>query len=100
MPFKALLRVLEHVKGAPVNIKVRKSFEEGFVDISGAALKKVRKLYDLNLKKAQKAAEKSIADAEKNAKQAEEEAARIEESKKIVLKPDLSLPAPIRVNLV
>ncbi|KAI9204373.1 uncharacterized protein BJ171DRAFT_424294 [Polychytrium aggregatum] len=100
LPFKTPLRALEVAQGAAdVSIVVRKTYEEGFVAISGAALKKARKTWENNEKKRLKAAEQSAKNAAEAEKQAAEEAARLEESKKIVLTVDESLPAAKKIRI-
>ncbi len=91
MPYLTILAALEKSKNPDIVVKIRKDNVEGFLDISGAALKKAKKTLQEKEKKAQKVAEKAIADAEKNAKQAIEDAIKLEEAKKVVLVQDASL---------
>ncbi len=99
LPFKTAVKVLEFINGNEENVSilVRKSMEEGFQDISGAGLKKARKVYETNQRKAAKAAERAVADAEKSEKEAADEANRIENAKSIVLTQDASLPVAQKV---
>ncbi|KAJ3294493.1 hypothetical protein HK104_003531 [Borealophlyctis nickersoniae] len=99
MPYKSPLKALEKASGGQVDIRVRKTAEEGYQPIAKAALKKAQKLYDANQKKAQKAAERAAqeaADAEKNAAA---EAAKLEEAKKIVLVNDKTLPEAKKIKI-
>lgn len=90
-PLKTAVAALDKVAGAPVAIKVRKDAE--WADISGAGLKKARKAWETAVSKRKKAEEaaKKAGDAE------EEERRRLEESKKIKLEQDASLPAAKKV---
>ncbi|KAJ3089591.1 hypothetical protein HK102_005997 [Quaeritorhiza haematococci] len=99
-PFKTALRALEAVNGdVKANIQLRKSADDPFKDISGAALKKAKKAWDINQKKAQKNADRSKAEAAEAAKREAQEAAKLEEAKKIVLQYDTTLPAPKKIKI-
>lgn len=96
-PYKTVVRALQ-VKGDNINILIQKTPEEGYKDISGAALKKAKKRVEELAKKAKKEDEKKKAEAEKVKLQREEEERKLEEAKKIVLKQDPNLPLAIKVN--
>ncbi|EJT96961.1 asparaginyl-tRNA synthetase [Dacryopinax primogenitus] len=87
------------VKGHDINILTRKKDAQEYQPITKSALKNVKKTVETNERKSKKAAE----EAEKNAKTAAEakarEERRIEESKKIVLVEDSSLPKPTRSKI-
>ncbi|KAJ1680013.1 asparagine--tRNA ligase [Spiromyces aspiralis] len=104
-PFKTSVRAVAVVEALPADkqagckIVVKKGGETEYKEISGAALKKAKKLHEGNKKKAAKLAEKQLA-AEKQAQnKQEEEVRRLEESKKIKLEQDPSLLAPIKSKL-
>lgn len=61
-------------------------------------MKKAKKGYEVNKKKAEKAAEKESKDAEDRVKRAEEEAKKIEEAKSVKLVEDPSLPKAKKVD--
>lgn len=76
-------------KGGPSTvIMVRKKADEEYVALGTSALKKAKKAIEIAEKKAVKAKEAESADKDK----AEKDAKRLEESKKIVLEEDASLP--------
>jgi len=87
------------VKGQDANILTRKKAADEYQPITKSALKKVKTAVESNERKAKKAAE----EAEKNAKAAAEakarEEKRIEESKKVVLVEDESLPKAARSKI-
>jgi asparaginyl-tRNA synthetase len=94
MPFKTLLKAIETSKGITAHtFMVRKVVNENYAVAAKAALKKTVKLYEQNVKKAQKALERSAADAEEANKQMAATQARLEESKAVILTQDTSLPA-------
>ena len=80
-----------------LQIHLRKTAPEPFQPISGAALKKAKKLFEASQKKSQKAAERHLKDDSDRVRAAEEDAKRLEDSKKIVLVQDLSLPKAKKV---
>ncbi|KAJ3117391.1 hypothetical protein HDU96_006916 [Phlyctochytrium bullatum] len=99
-PFKTALRVLEQVGGeAAVDIQVRKETGEEYQPISGAALKKAKKGWELAEKKKAKAAAAAAKDADEAAAKAADEAKRIEEAKKVVLVEDASLPKAKKIRI-
>ena len=73
-----------------VQILVRKT--EGFEPISGAALKKAKKLADAKKRKQAKAAEQKAADAEA-------EQRRLEDAKKVTISEDATLPKATRTKI-
>lgn len=101
-PLKSAIAALERVSGATVAIKVRKPAEGDaaaeWQDISGAGLKKARKGYETAVAKKKKAEEAAKKLGDDKAKAEEEERRRIEESKKIRLEQDPSLPAAEKVR--
>ncbi|KAI8841316.1 hypothetical protein BC829DRAFT_492526 [Chytridium lagenaria] len=99
-PFKTPLRALESVNGDEnVKIQVRKVEAEGYQPISGAALKKAKKGWELNEKKKQKAAAAAAKDADEAASKAADEARRLEEAKNVVLTQDASLPKSKNIKI-
>jgi asparaginyl-tRNA synthetase len=96
-PLKSPLQAIKHISGNSENasLLVRKSLETGYADITGAALKKARKGYEISLKKIQKA-EQSIIEASSSK---DKEAARIERAKSVILVKDASLPEAIKVKI-
>ncbi|KAJ3413297.1 hypothetical protein HDV05_008214 [Chytridiales sp. JEL 0842] len=100
MPFKTPLKAMESVKGNDkCPILIRKDHAEGYLPISGAALKKAKKTYEENERKKAKAEEKAKKDSEEAAKKAAETAKKLEEAKKIVLKLDDTLPAAVPIKI-
>lgn len=100
MPFKTPIKAVEAVKGdltLVAAIKVRKAMAEGYQPIAKAAMKKVLKLHEGNLKKAQKAAERAEQDAIDAEKARVAELAKLEEAKSVVLELDPSLPTASKV---
>jgi len=97
-PFATAIHAMT-VKGEGVSIVTRKKAADEYQPITKSALKKVKAVVETNERKAKKAAE----DAEKNAKVAAEakarEERRIEDSKKIVLVEDASLPKAARSKI-
>lgn len=83
-------------KGGPSTvIMVRKKADEEYVALGTSALKKAKKAVEIAEKKANKAKEAEANDRDK----AEKDAKRLEESKKIVLEEDASLPKATKVCL-
>ncbi|KZO90602.1 asparaginyl-tRNA synthetase [Calocera viscosa TUFC12733] len=87
------------VKGQDINILTRKKAGDEYQPITKSGLKNAKKVVETNERKAKKAAE----EAEKNAKAAAgakaREEKRIEESKKVVLIEDASLPKATRSKI-
>lgn len=98
-PFANALRALEFVKGGAVTILYRKDANSVYANISGAALKKAKKGYELALKKAQKAQEREALLASEAAKKADDERKRLEDAKKVLIVHDKSLPSPKKAKL-
>ncbi|KAJ3199241.1 hypothetical protein HDU67_002963, partial [Dinochytrium kinnereticum] len=99
-PFKTPLRALESVNGDDAaKIMVRKVETEGYQPISGAAMKKAKKGWELAEKKKAKAAASASKDSDEAAAKAAEEAKRLEESKKVVLTQDLGLPKAKNIKI-
>jgi len=96
-PYKTVVHSLQ-VKSDNIKILVQKTSEEGYKNISGAALKKAKKRVEDLAKKAKKEEEKKNAEAEKAKLQKEEEERKLEEAKNIVLEQDPTLPQAIKVN--
>lgn len=94
-PAHALLR---HGPAPPLEILVRKAAGEPYQPISGAGLKKAKKTVEGIEKKKKKEEELAARDAQAKKDQAEKLAAKIEASKKIVLKEDETLPKATRVR--
>ncbi|TPX32790.1 asparagine---tRNA ligase [Synchytrium microbalum] len=99
LPYKSVLTALESIQGGKCYVFVRKRVDADYAEISGAALKKARKTYEGNLKKAEKAAEKARMEEAEGAQRAAEEAARIEAAKSIVLSQDTSLPTATKIKI-
>lgn len=93
-PYATAVAALDGPHGSEVAIFVRKVPEEEYVPISGAALKRAKKSLEQQKEKAKKA-EVAAAKAEQDRLREEK---KLEESKKIVLKEDPSLPPAIKVN--
>ncbi|KZT61166.1 asparaginyl-tRNA synthetase [Calocera cornea HHB12733] len=97
-PYATAIHALT-VKGQDVNILTRKKTADEFQQITKSGLKSAKKAVDNNERKAKRAGE----EAEKNAKAAAEakarEEKRIEESKKVILVEDPSLPKATRSKL-
>lgn len=85
-PVKTALKAVE-LGGESVKILIKKD-EEGFKDISGAALKKAKKAYTELQRKLKKQEEQKKKAEEEDAKKAEEEAKALEKAKSIVLTED------------
>ncbi|KAI7879632.1 asparaginyl-tRNA synthetase [Lichtheimia hyalospora FSU 10163] len=96
-PVKTALKAVE-LGGESVKILVKKD-EEGFKDISGAALKKAKKAYTELQRKLKKQEEQKKKAEEEDAKKAEEEAKALEKAKSIVLTEDESLPAAQKIKI-
>ncbi|CDH60342.1 asparaginyl-trna synthetase [Lichtheimia corymbifera JMRC:FSU:9682] len=96
-PVKTALKAVE-LGGESVKILIKKD-EEGFKDISGAALKKAKKAYTELQRKLKKQEEQKKKAEEEDAKKAEEEAKALEKAKSIVLTEDESLPAAQKIKV-
>ena len=97
MPYKNSMFALEKAATTKISILIRKDLIQGFQPIAKAAFKKLVKGYEVNVKKAKKAAEKAQLDAQEALKNAEADKKKLEEAKKIVLVQDASLPAAKKV---
>ncbi|ORX97668.1 asparaginyl-tRNA synthetase [Basidiobolus meristosporus CBS 931.73] len=97
-PFQTPVVALQKA-GDNITIKVQKTAEEGYKDISGAALKKAKKKVEELQRKAKKAEEQQKSEADKANARAAEEAKRLEEAKKIVLTEDSSLPKAEKIKI-
>ncbi|OMH78750.1 Asparagine-tRNA ligase, cytoplasmic [Zancudomyces culisetae] len=100
LPFKsALVAVTSTNDSSEAGYLMKKKGEEEYKELAATALKKAKKGYELAQKKAKKQAvqqaQKSQGDAEKLA----EEQRKIEESKKVVIEEDKSLPAATKVTI-
>lgn len=86
-------------KGGPqASILARKKAAEEYAPLGTSALKKAKKTIEINEKKAQKAKEAGEKAATLDSEKAAKDASRLEDSKKIVLTEDASLPAAIKVR--
>ncbi|KAB5593450.1 Asparaginyl-tRNA synthetase [Ceratobasidium theobromae] len=94
-PYATAVAALDGPHGSEVAIFVRKVPEEEYVPISGAALKRAKKSLEQQKEKAKKA-EVAAAKAEQDRLREEK---KLEESKKIVLKEDPSLPPAIKTKI-
>lgn len=102
MPYKTVLKAVQVLEGnvdAVAKIFVRKDMEQGFVPIAKAAVKKGMKLYEQGVKKAQKEAERLIAEAQEREAAKAAEMIKLEEAKKIILQEDKSLPAAEKIKI-
>ncbi|KAJ1917204.1 asparagine--tRNA ligase [Mycoemilia scoparia] len=104
-PLKTTVSAVAVLEAIPANVQssfsivVKKDGETEYKDISGAALKKAKKTHEINKKKAQKNEERGAKEEAAVAAKAHEEARKLEDSKKIKLEQDPSLPAPVEVKL-
>ncbi|KAI8988759.1 hypothetical protein BDB01DRAFT_848884 [Pilobolus umbonatus] len=96
-PFKTVLKAIES-KGENIKIQIKKD-AEGFKDISGAALKKAKKTYAEQQRKAKKLQEQEKKLEDEKKKKAEDEAKAIEYAKSIVIKEDKSLPKATNIKI-
>ncbi|KAJ1996922.1 asparagine--tRNA ligase, partial [Coemansia thaxteri] len=95
----AVVASMPEEKQATFKIAVKKAGDEEYSEITASALKKAKKAHEIMAKKAKKQAEQSAKDKEQiEAKEAEEQR-RLEESKKIVLVEDSSLPAAKQIRI-
>ncbi|KAG9293554.1 hypothetical protein G9A89_005557 [Geosiphon pyriformis] len=82
-----------------IKILIRKTSQEEYKDISGAALKKAKnRVVDL-AKKAKKAEEQEKMKAQKEKELLEAEQKKLEDAKKIVLTQDFSLPKATKIKI-
>jgi asparaginyl-tRNA synthetase len=93
-PYKSLAYALFKHDGPDTQLLIRKDAETPYDKPTDSSLKKAKKGADGLRKKAAKAAEI----AEREAKEREEADKRLEESKKIVLVEDETLPASTKVR--
>lgn len=93
-PFKTILRAMRHAEKEPFPTIYVDSKEEGkHYDVAAKSqLKKIQKIW---VRETYKAADKAKAEDESNEKRQQ----NIEEAKKIVIKQNPSLPAPVTVKI-
>ncbi|KAJ2394652.1 asparagine--tRNA ligase, partial [Coemansia sp. RSA 2603] len=97
-PYKTPQAAVAHIAEQPedkqeaLKIVVKKAGEEEYSPVTPSALKKAKKAHELALKKAKKQAEQEARDKEQDEARQAEEQRKLEESKKIVLTEDSSLP--------
>ncbi|ORX47747.1 asparaginyl-tRNA synthetase [Hesseltinella vesiculosa] len=96
-PLKTAIKALEKF-GDNAKILVKKD-DEGFKDISGAALKKAKKGLELQQKKLKKQQEQLEKQASQDKEKAEEHAKMLERAKAVVLKEDASLPKAEQIKI-
>jgi hypothetical protein len=60
MPFATPLKAMIQENNRDIAIKVRKSYDEGYVNMTSTGLKKARKGLEIHQKKVQKATEKAV----------------------------------------
>ncbi|CAE6425988.1 unnamed protein product [Rhizoctonia solani] len=94
-PYATPVTALAGPQGAEVAIFIRKAPADEYAPISGAALKRAKK----GLEQQKEKAKKAEAAAAKESQERQREAQKLEESKKIVLKEDPSLPAAIKTKI-
>ncbi|KAF8589480.1 asparaginyl-tRNA synthetase [Ramaria rubella] len=80
-------------------ILVRSKLDDDYLEISPSALKKARKNAEGLSKKAKKAEEQRFKKAQEQGLEVEKLQKKLEESKKIVLKEDLTLPEAIKIKI-
>ncbi|KAI0233961.1 asparagine--tRNA ligase [Massospora cicadina] len=97
MPYKTAARALESNQDAAIFVK--KTEQEDYAAISGAALKKAKKKVEENLKRAKKLAEQAERDAEKEKARAKELALKLMDAKNVVLEEDPSLPKAVKIQI-
>lgn len=85
-------------KGQDISIITRKQPTDEWAAITPTALKKAKKSYELHEKKMKKAADNKEKLEREAAEMKEREAKRLEESKKIQLVEDASLPPATKVS--
>ncbi|CAE6490332.1 asparagine--tRNA ligase [Rhizoctonia solani] len=93
-PYVTPVAALGGPQGTEVAIFIRKGPSDEYAPISGAALKRAKK----GLEQQKEKAKKAEAAAAKEAQERQREAQKLEESKKIVLKEDPSLPSAIKAS--
>lgn len=81
-------------RGAEVSVLVKKG--DAYEPLSASGVKKAKKLYDMAIKKQQKAAELAAQEAAR----AQADQARLEESKKIVIEPPADAPEAQRIKIL
>ncbi|KAI8068677.1 hypothetical protein BC940DRAFT_298791 [Gongronella butleri] len=96
-PLKTALKALEKF-GLDAKLLVKKD-EEGYKDISGAALKKAKKALEVAAKKAKKLQEQQEKSAAEDQKKAQEHAEMIERARAVVLKEDPALPKAKQIKI-
>jgi asparaginyl-tRNA synthetase len=94
-PYATAVVALDGPHGSEVTIFIRKAPADEYAPISGAALKRAKKGLESQKEKLKKA-EAAAAKAEQERLREEK---KLEESKKIILTEDLSLPTAIKVGL-
>ncbi|KAH6565727.1 hypothetical protein BASA50_001527 [Batrachochytrium salamandrivorans] len=99
MPFKTLIKAFEVAGTENASFFSRKVISDGYQPTAKAAIKKVMKLHLGNVKKAQKAAQRAVSDAQEALNNAAAEAVELEESRKIVLEEDKSLPVAKKIHI-
>ncbi|OZJ04534.1 hypothetical protein BZG36_03993 [Bifiguratus adelaidae] len=97
-PFQTLLKAMETF-GPDAAIKVCKSGESDYQDASASALKKIKKKYEENQRKAKRLEEQRAKAEQEGQAKVEAEAQRIEEAKKVVLTQDASLPEATKIKI-
>ncbi|KAJ1547143.1 hypothetical protein HK096_004178 [Nowakowskiella sp. JEL0078] len=94
-PFKTSVKAVESANGSTnLNIKVRKALTDEYSDISLAGLKKAKRTFENNVKKADNAAKKASTPAP-----VLDETQKLEEAKKVILKLDESLPKASKIKI-
>ncbi|ORX68046.1 asparaginyl-tRNA synthetase [Linderina pennispora] len=104
-PFKTAVAAVAAIAGMPAEkqasfkVQVKKAGSDEYAEITASALKKAKKTHDLNIKKAKKQAEQAAKESEQAAAKQAEEQRKLDESKKIVLTEDASLPAAKQIKI-
>lgn len=96
-PYATVLHAMV-AKGQDASILTRKQATDDWAAITPTALKKAKKSYELHEKKMKKAAENKDKLEKEAAELKEREAKKLEESKKIQLVEDTSLPTATKVR--
>ena len=96
-PFQTAVKALT-VFGLQATVLIRKSTGGEYEPLGTTALKKAKKTVELNERKAKKSEGQKAEREREHAEQLARDAKRIEESKKLLLVEDTSLPTAIKVK--
>ena len=82
-------------RGPDVTVMIRKGDEGTYEPLSASGVKKAKKMYDMTIKKKQKAGEQAAQEAER----AEQDRKKLEDSKKIVIEPPSDAAPAKRIKI-